>query len=108
MSRDISPFGLRMPAELKTWLEQQAQNNGRSLNAEIVQRLESGMNQALSQENIQLNIRTHQGIKHQLEQAAQANQRSLNAEAVRRLEQSFSNDVVSKLDRIIHLLESDS
>lgn len=36
MSRDIAPFGLRMPAELKQQLQEQAKQNGRSLNAEIV------------------------------------------------------------------------
>lgn len=40
MSRDIAPFGLRMPAELKETLEKLAKDNKRSLNAEIVSRLE--------------------------------------------------------------------
>lgn len=34
------PFGLRMQPELKGWLAEQAQRNFRSLNAEIVMRLE--------------------------------------------------------------------
>lgn len=41
MSRDISPFGLRMPSELKKAIEDSASHNRRSLNAEIVDRLES-------------------------------------------------------------------
>lgn len=40
MSRDINPFGLRMPSALKSRLEQSAQDNKRSINAEIVGRLE--------------------------------------------------------------------
>lgn len=40
MSRDINPFGLRMPQKLKELLEVAAEVNGRSLNSEIVQRLE--------------------------------------------------------------------
>lgn len=40
MSRDIAPFGVRMPPELKEYLAQKAQENKRSLNAEIVERLE--------------------------------------------------------------------
>lgn len=40
MSRDIAPFGVRMPAELKECLTKQANENKRSLNAEIVARLE--------------------------------------------------------------------
>lgn len=40
MSRDIAPFGLRMRAELKDQLEHCSKENKRSLNAEIVSRLE--------------------------------------------------------------------
>ena len=39
MSRDITPFGLRMPADLKTRIEERAQKNSRSINSEIVGRL---------------------------------------------------------------------
>lgn len=38
----IAPFGLRMQPELKAWLVEQAQRNFRSLNAEIIHRLEQG------------------------------------------------------------------
>jgi hypothetical protein len=37
---DINPFGLRMQPELKSTLEREADINGRSLNAEIVNRLQ--------------------------------------------------------------------
>jgi|GEM_PF-3535048 len=36
MSRDIAPFGLRMPLKLRQAVEKSAKANGRSLNAEIV------------------------------------------------------------------------
>lgn len=39
MSRDINPFGLRMPPSLRATLEEAAQSSGRSLNSEIVHRL---------------------------------------------------------------------
>lgn len=45
MSRDISPFGLRMPPAIKTALEEAARDNRRSLNAEIVARLEQSIAQ---------------------------------------------------------------
>ncbi|OOR87026.1 Arc family DNA-binding protein [Moraxella bovis] len=45
MSRDIAPFGVRMPSELKEYLTQKASDNKRSLNAEIVARLEVTMQQ---------------------------------------------------------------
>ncbi|MGO8094422.1 Arc family DNA-binding protein [Rhizobium leguminosarum] len=37
----IKPFGLRMPPELKTWLDGRAEENGRSLNSEIVQMIKA-------------------------------------------------------------------
>ncbi len=43
MSRDVNPFGLRMPPELKEELEVLAEQNRRSLNAEIIVRLEDSV-----------------------------------------------------------------
>jgi Arc-like DNA binding domain len=40
MSRDITPFGLRMPAELKARVDAAAVKNGRSINAEVIARLQ--------------------------------------------------------------------
>lgn len=40
MSRDITPFGLRMPADLKARIDAAAARNGRSINAECVARLQ--------------------------------------------------------------------
>lgn len=40
MSRDITPFGLRMPADLKARVDAAAAKNGRSINAEVVARLQ--------------------------------------------------------------------
>jgi hypothetical protein len=40
MSRDINPFGLRMPPELRERLEASSKASGRSMNAELVARLE--------------------------------------------------------------------
>jgi hypothetical protein len=39
--RDISPFGLRIPDDLKTRLEDAAARNRRSLNSEMLARLEA-------------------------------------------------------------------
>lgn len=38
--RDIAPYGVRMPTELKEKLQELAKKNGRSLNSEIVRILE--------------------------------------------------------------------
>lgn len=37
--REIAPFGLRMPAELKERIDREAKANGRSMNTEIISRL---------------------------------------------------------------------
>ncbi|MBI4190528.1 MAG: Arc family DNA-binding protein [Betaproteobacteria bacterium] len=42
MTREINPFGLRMPPELRELLKREARLNGRSLNAELVARLRTG------------------------------------------------------------------
>lgn len=44
MSRDIAPFGLRMPAELKARVEQAARESGRSANAQVVHMLQTYFN----------------------------------------------------------------
>ncbi|MFZ1345154.1 Arc family DNA-binding protein [Thiothrix eikelboomii] len=43
MNKQIPPFGLRMPPELKEELEVLAEQNRRSLNAEIIIRLEDSV-----------------------------------------------------------------
>lgn len=43
MSRDISPFGVRMPSDLKSALEKESHAKKRSLNSEIVSRLEKSL-----------------------------------------------------------------
>lgn len=39
MGKQPQPFPLRMPQEIRKWLEQAAKENGRSLNNEIIHRL---------------------------------------------------------------------
>ena len=41
--RDINPFGIRMPADLKEKLTREAKINGRSLNSELVDRLDKSL-----------------------------------------------------------------
>lgn len=43
MSRDIAPFGLRLPSDLKALIEASARENKRSVNSEIVGRLEDSV-----------------------------------------------------------------
>lgn len=40
MSRNLTPFGLRMPAELKSRVDAAAVSNKRSINAEVIARLQ--------------------------------------------------------------------
>lgn len=39
MSRDVTPFGLRMPPDIKAKIEESAERHVRSINSEIVGRL---------------------------------------------------------------------
>lgn len=41
MTRNIKPLGVRLPEELKQWLKDQAEKNMRSLNSELVMRLQA-------------------------------------------------------------------
>lgn len=47
MTRSIAPFGIRMPEELKQQLTEQAKKNHRSLNSELVMRLEESLKKEL-------------------------------------------------------------
>lgn len=49
-TRDINPFGLRMPSEIRTWLEEQAAANRRSLNSELLVILEDVRRNRMRQE----------------------------------------------------------
>jgi hypothetical protein len=48
MTREIAPFGVRMPPDLKGLIEAAANTNGRSMNAEIVGRLQQSFASASS------------------------------------------------------------
>lgn len=54
MSRDIVPLGLRMPPEVKEQIEAAARANGRSMNAEIVARLQASFEAPTSTEAVTL------------------------------------------------------
>ena len=43
VSGKIAPFGLRMPKELKAFISEQANKNGRSMNAELLARVTQTM-----------------------------------------------------------------
>ena len=55
MTREINPFGLRMPNELKEQLEREAKFNGRSLNSELVDRLRKSLEPAIRSGNNTVN-----------------------------------------------------
>lgn len=52
MSRDIAPFGLRMPSHIKEELQNKSNLNGRSLNAEVVSRLEKSLDDEVNKNKI--------------------------------------------------------
>ncbi|WP_310740096.1 Arc family DNA-binding protein [Arsenophonus apicola] len=51
--RSITPFGVRMPDDLKEKLTVRAAQNGRSLNSEIVMILQSAVNETSTSKTIE-------------------------------------------------------
>lgn len=51
MTAQITAFPLRMPTELRAWFESAAEENGRSLNSEIVQLLKEVKTRASAPQN---------------------------------------------------------
>lgn len=49
-SPDLKPTGVRLPDELRKWLKHQCIDNRRSLNAEIIVRLEQSQRQQLQKD----------------------------------------------------------
>lgn len=59
MSRDIVPLGLRMPPDLKDRIEAAAKTNGRSMNAEIVSRLQASFDQSSLKQSVNADIQEY-------------------------------------------------
>lgn len=116
MSRDISPFGLRMPPELKAQIEADAARNGRSINAEIVVRLEStlsggqsGMEQGADdgERYTRITLRIPKALHASLAETAAATSKSLNAEIIGQLEaQTGGTSTVEKIEQHLQAIRS--
>lgn len=66
--RSITPFGVRMPDDLKEKLTVRAAQNGRSLNSEIVMILQSAVNETSTSKTIESIAKTEADkIKEALE-----------------------------------------
>jgi hypothetical protein len=79
----IAPFGLRMLPELKERIENAARESGRSMNAEVVARLEKSFDGNHWLQEI--------GLSEQLEEAAKNSGRSIEGEAYARLLDSLGS-----------------
>ncbi|MFS1564202.1 MAG: Arc family DNA-binding protein [Candidatus Arsenophonus phytopathogenicus] len=67
--RSITPFGVRMPDDLKEKLTVRAAQNGRSLNSEIVMILQSAVNETSTSKTIESIAQTEADkIKEALEE----------------------------------------
>lgn len=51
MASVIAPFGVRLPPELKQWLGEQALSNRRSLNSEMIKRLEDSRRREMEEKD---------------------------------------------------------
>lgn len=96
MSRDINPFGLRMPDPLRDALQNAAAASGRSLNSEIIVRLSEslGVNLSGSEDDVsvQTNIRIPSETRLRIKDLADANKRTFTAQVVFMLE-AFLADI---------------
>ncbi|WP_423173827.1 Arc family DNA-binding protein [Stenotrophomonas maltophilia] len=85
MSRQIMPFGLRMPDHLRAALESSAKEAGRSLNTEIVRRLlqtfeETDMPAGEEEGLAQFKIRLPSDLLKAIKVIAKSNKRSVGAQ----------------------------
>jgi predicted HicB family RNase H-like nuclease len=86
---DTAHLNLRYPEALRRRLERAGKSNGRSLNSEIVHRLE----QSFWLQEVRLSER----LLHRLEQAAKHNDWSMNTEIWNRLDVSFQREDEEKM-----------
>jgi predicted HicB family RNase H-like nuclease len=78
----------RIPEGLRRQLERAAARAGRSMNAEIISRLERSFTE--------LQVRLSEGLERRLEQAAKDNDWSMNTEIFNRLDSSFQREELEK------------
>lgn len=62
MSREIPPYGLRMPPALKADLEKKAEKNGRSLNSEIVAILTAAVGKTKTEEPLPTKVQQEKAM----------------------------------------------
>jgi|GEM_PF-1433277 len=97
MKANIAPFGLRMQPELKMIIKQEAKRNNRSMNSEIIHRLEKSVKGAcemtgkdrLVKHQDKIIFRAPDGMRERLKVAAKRNNISMNELILEILEQHF-------------------
>jgi predicted HicB family RNase H-like nuclease len=90
-NQELRPVMTRIPEELRRQLERAAARAGRSMNAEIISRLERSFTE--------LQVRLSEGLERRLEQAARDHNWSINTEIVDRLEVSSQREVQEEMIR---------
>ncbi|MGO8094423.1 Arc family DNA-binding protein [Rhizobium leguminosarum] len=83
---NITPFGLRMQPDLKRQIEEAAKLSGRSLNSEIVARLEASLQNGVSLasgadteiENLRVGLRVEENERSMLTRRVERLERTLN------------------------------
>jgi predicted HicB family RNase H-like nuclease len=87
-NQELRPVMTRIPEDLRRQLERAAARTGRSMNAEIISRLERSFTE--------LQVRLSEGLERRLEQAAKDNDWSMNTEIFDRLDSSFQREELEK------------
>lgn len=116
-SRGTDQFVLRFPEGMRERLREAAERTGRSMNAEILTRLEeyealdlgteslSAYVDRLLQDNERLRstgIRLPNGLFYRVDEAASQRRRSLQEEVVQALEQAYPSPAINEMDEVGH------
>lgn len=94
MSRDITPFALRMPPEMRSKVELAAKKNHRSLNAEISARLETTF--ALDDHMAEMRAGSHADVSDMIDSIIAENSRFQGAE--QKLTELIKAELASLID----------
>lgn len=97
MSRDIAPFPVRIPPELRERLEASRTSEGRSLNAEIVHRLQQSFAGQPTDEQVEAFLE-RQGVKPSIRSASVATLK-VELQADRRLTLQEISDFADEIEK---------
>ncbi|WP_304620214.1 Arc family DNA-binding protein [Paracoccus sediminilitoris] len=101
LTRDIAPFGVRMPRELKDRVEAAAKASGRSMNSEIVTRIQQTFDGLVA--NVPRNLPP--GLLERMTVASSFNNRSLQDEIIQTLLEKYPPPQTGEYEDLLNALK---